>query len=619
MKKNIGIAVLALLLAGAGGYVFVYGMPDLLNGTGVPGTETLDTASGTPEGDSVEVNTEDLSECATLPDKALLTSTLSVSWSRPVQRSDIDLKRRTPCFHTYESGETVIYDSSGARSTWSEFYDEEASIGEVTYYSVGTVSGGLFDGGTVVLAVLKDGESYPHFGGFGMAVARMIYKDGRVTLLAASSQDFMIGLDPDRFVLDTRTMLPGIQLPERFSSNGMMLERPEYAADPDIRSVASVVAGTDMQGLYVAFTDPKFGPVYTDISGNDMDYAGESADIGFSKTRSGLYVRTPDSTYHVYAMAFPSWYNGDTHIANITWNDSTRASLEYVPTDYGGCGSTNYASVMKNLGPTDLAPAGKTASGDTVFTLANTSHPILKKLYSQYLAYQDIRADYAVEGEKAEPTRSYADFAARREIFFWRDPIGRLIKFQTNNYSLAECGKPVIYLYPEETITASVQVEPRGGMTISIPSYEEGWNVRATPDSVITDLRTGIEYPYLFWEGRGDLYETPKQGFVVAQNDVHDFLIDKLAMHGLNEKETADFLEFWEPRMTGSPYYFVTFLGTRAMDEIAPLTITPKPDTVIRVLMDYLPLDAPIDVEGYRIRTPERKGFTVIEWGGVLR
>ena len=71
--------------------------------------------------------------------------------------------------------------------------------------------------------------------------------------------------------------------------------------------------------------------------------------------------------------------------------------------------------------------------------------------------------------------------------------------------------------------------------------------------------------------------------------------------------------------MQAAPYYFVTFMGNSVMDELAPLNITPKPDTIIRVLMDFTELKAPISVEGYNIRTPVRKGFTVVEWGGVLR
>jgi hypothetical protein len=35
--------------------------------------------------------------------------------------------------------------------------------------------------------------------------------------------------------------------------------------------------------------------------------------------------------------------------------------------------------------------------------------------------------------------------------------------------------------------------------------------------------------------------------------------------------------------------------------------------------MDFKPLDKPIAVKGYTIKTPKRQGFTVVEWGGVLR
>jgi len=105
----------------------------------------------------------------------------------------------------------------------------------------------------------------------------------------------------------------------------------------------------------------------------------------------------------------------------------------------------------------------------------------------------------------------------------------------------------------------------------------------------------------------------------VAQKEVHNFLIEKLAKLGLNAKETADFIEFWEPKMQGSPYYLIGFYGNAVMNQLAPFSISPKPEALIRILMDFQPLAKPIKVQGYEIRTPERKGFTVVEWGGVLR
>ena len=47
-----------------------------------------------------------------------------------------------------------------------------------------------------------------------------------------------------------------------------------------------------------------------------------------------------------------------------------------------------------------------------------------------------------------------------------------------------------------------------------------------------------------------------------------------------------------------------------------PLNITPEPDTTIRVMMEYKKVDFPYEVEEQELMTPERKGFTVVEWGG---
>ena len=48
-----------------------------------------------------------------------------------------------------------------------------------------------------------------------------------------------------------------------------------------------------------------------------------------------------------------------------------------------------------------------------------------------------------------------------------------------------------------------------------------------------------------------------------------------------------------------------------------PLEINPNPDTIIRVLMIFRGLESPMEVEEQKLDTPERKGFTVVEWGGT--
>lgn len=385
---------------------------------------------------------------------------------------------------------------------------------------------------------------------------------------------------------------------------------PEFDFPKSLRTPQGVELALDewrerdfeLRGRKFAFRDANAGDVFAD----DYDETIEGAPL------NGFYVPSPDGTFAVYKVPVPFMGEGD-GVADITWaDDGSKNTYDYRYTDINGCGSFNLASVVA---PTaidrakDLIPVGKASNGDSVFGFRDPAHPVLKAVYD---AYAQIP-----EGGVA---KSYEEFLASKPVFIWIDSLGRFIKFQRTSYLPAvECGKPVIYLYPETTTDVSVKIEPQGGMRVSEPSYDGGWNVRATPEGALTDLRDGSSWPYLYWEGRGGLYETPRQGWVVKRENVPAFVRGTLAAYGLNEKEIADFAEFWLPRMTAKPWYFVTFLGTRDMDRLAPLDISPKPDTVFRILMDYRPLDAPIAAEAPSAPRPvRREGFTVIEWGGVL-
>lgn len=330
----------------------------------------------------------------------------------------------------------------------------------------------------------------------------------------------------------------------------------------------------------------------------------------------GFYAKSTDGLLLMYSLEPFFMDNG---VPRIQWTDTTGMNdAEYFYANQGGCGFLDFAAVMdlskidiKN----DLVEAGTAYSYDSlnqngvIYMFADDNHPFLKSYYeSGYFSYED------------EEKISYADFIASRPFFFWQDKFGRLIKFQKSDYlSPAECGKPVIYLYPEETTEVSVKVAPVGGFSYTDPEYNDGWLVKAEPNGQLTEISSGKNYPYLFWEGRGGLYQTPKKGWVVEKAEVENFLYQKLAELGLNKQESADFMEFWYPKMQSAPYYFITFMGNNVMNALAPLSIEPKADTTIRILMDYAELQAPMAVEPLNIRTPERRGFTVVEWGGVLR
>jgi len=182
----------------------------------------------------------------------------------------------------------------------------------------------------------------------------------------------------------------------------------------------------------------------------------------------------------------------------------------------------------------------------------------------------------------------------------------------------AEMGKPVIYLYPEKTIKVSVNVAPQGGISVSVPEIGKGWNVIATPSGKLLNISDLKVYPYLFWEGFATTFVRPSEGFVVEKAKVSGFFDEKLAVMGLNKKEIADFKEFWVPRLATDPYYFITFVPQKQFDKYAPLTISPAPDTIIRVFFDYQGLSEKKVVTEQKLEKRERSGFSAIEWGGRL-
>lgn len=181
-----------------------------------------------------------------------------------------------------------------------------------------------------------------------------------------------------------------------------------------------------------------------------------------------------------------------------------------------------------------------------------------------------------------------------------------------------EMAKPVIYLYPTTTQRVAVRVSPKGGLTRSEPPYLGGWNVTATPKgSLVT--RDGHAARYLFWESGLTAAPAPlTEGFVVARAEVKTFLQSSLQQLGLDARETGDFLEFWLPRMTRRPWAAVRFVPREEIDLAAPLEITPAPDSVIRVLIDFRALDAPVKLEPQVLKEARRSGFAVVEWGGLL-
>lgn len=175
--------------------------------------------------------------------------------------------------------------------------------------------------------------------------------------------------------------------------------------------------------------------------------------------------------------------------------------------------------------------------------------------------------------------------------------------------------KPVIYLYPEKETEVTVKLDYNGKLTCTYPEYRDGWSVTAQPDGTLTDA-SGQTYNYLYWEGQGPAEYDFSKGFCVKGEDTAAFLESALAQLGLTRKEANEFIVFWLPMMQNNPYNIITFQTDR-YTETAPLTITPAPNTLLRVYMAWYGSEEAIEIPTQELTAPERSGFTVVEWGGT--
>lgn len=183
-------------------------------------------------------------------------------------------------------------------------------------------------------------------------------------------------------------------------------------------------------------------------------------------------------------------------------------------------------------------------------------------------------------------------------------------------YQQIETLKPIIYLYPEDTTDITIKLDYEGQLTTTYPRYKDQWMVTATPESTLIDS-TGRSYYSFYWEGVPANPLTIKEGTVVAKAETISFLEESLALLGLSEREANEFIIYWLPVLEKSEFNVISF-STREYETQAKLNIQPTPDEIIRVMMVYRGLDAPIKVKQQDLEPlkKSRKGFTVVEWGG---
>jgi hypothetical protein len=305
------------------------------------------------------------------------------------------------------------------------------------------------------------------------------------------------GPDKNKFSLDTELELPELEAPEQLTLG---------ASNKIVNRVEDMPAIFDSKNKTVFYTDSEERKIYTD----------KSLELG---TLNGFYVRLVDGTQVSYE--YKPRFIPENKIPNITFKNGTKNNLEYSYTSVNGCGAANFINVIDKSQLETTTVIGTTSTGSDIYAPTLNNPYLVDYYHNKYFeAYGTERLSLQI-------------FASKNPILFFEDPFDRVAVLTNAAFvPAAECGKPVIYLYPETTSEISVKVNPLGGFTYTEPNYErygDGWNVIATPNSQIFEVedKTKTVYPYLFWEGRGGIYKAPEVGFSVKREEVDKFLSER--------------------------------------------------------------------------------------------
>jgi len=216
------------------------------------------------------------------------------------------------------------------------------------------------------------------------------------------------------------------------------------------------------------------------------------------------------------------------------------------------------------------------------------------------------------------------------EIVIWKYDFKSQHRVHINFYARSKyeehqmVKKPVIYLYSDSEMNVELTLtHPK--MTFTYPVYEDGWKVKTLADGSIQNRADQKNYPYLFWEGESTSLRYLSEnnvvkGQLIKTDEIVTYLESALTAMGLNRKEQTDFITFWAPAIIKSPYVFIQFLVDEEYDnQIAELTVTPKPESRRRIFMQYTLLESafvPFEFVLQEFSTFERTGLTLVEWGG---
>lgn len=411
---------------------------------------------------------------------------------------------------------------------------------------------------------------------------------------------------------DVREEIKHVIKPEKIKE--IFYDIPELVADAGSLTVNNqLFVKYDMMMSRIFVTEIKNYKIYSQVNNNPFLKITLPLSNTSSLVTNAYYLQLKDFTLVPYT---PSSVLSTTNnkVPYFKYTDNRENKTVFTRKDFGCSSEPSEGLVVSDittLGDKVLIGHTNDNPSTDIYHITNTNNPIIKYLYSEY----KMGRDYP---EANPPPLSIEQFSQQLTHIIFQEKNGDWVILVNPEYGTqAECGKPVIYLYPPKDTQVSVKVG--ADITKSEPNYpQNGWTVLAHPNGQL-GYQDRI-YSNLFWEGTGHgLYPNiGNYGFVVKKENLASTIKTHLSLQGLNQAEIQDFMDFWEAKLPQTPYTRLTWLTTSQMNTLAPLSVHPRPDTIIRVFLDFKGLDKPIALIPQKLSAPTRNGFTLVEWGGLL-
>jgi hypothetical protein len=525
----------------------------------------------------------------------------------------------------------------------------ETSLGvswnpKIWYQDFGTVENGPHAGWKRILGIREvDGPD-------GQMEHVFITKDGVAYL--ADSWEYGGIYNSARVRGTTSIPLP---FPHSIPLGSFVLVRREFLQPAD--SVAVVGKGKDIRIADV--------PGISFVPSEHPAYSERTEAVSYMESGTDLLARNQDGVTVGYETVSLSSFQKERDPAAYGSSMLIQTRSEILPKDgiqlynhYSdyfqfGCGQSGLTLDQRYVA--SLEEIGTLKGGELVYRLPNKDNPLAALSYAMKIG--KAFDDYKKNGESFlyNPSTdttidvvppSYAEYLERNPIIIVKDSLGRYVVLEEYEYSTIDgCGKPVIYLYPEKDTAVSISFKKAMNFSLSIPPYGGEWNVMAHPDGSLTNLtnefdncasidtsRVGSEYaydachtntyPYLFWEGK-TVGEYPLQtaGWIVGKDDLRHVMDEKLTQLSLDKKERKEMLDFWVAELLKkhAPYYRISFIQKQELNRFIPMRVSPAPDTILRVFLDWEPLDKQVSIPPQELYGTKRIGFTLVEWGGLKR